>query len=180
MGLLTLFKLTLSPQAAFRCICLKFTCPIPNSAWCSHFPLWPWMGTAHSIWQTRDHTFLFFFCFSGPTKITRAFRTVLSSHGTALLCWPSWRCREVSHRSRAKKKKKENAVCDWGGDSVVLAMQTGSPRRQLFIFFFKTVFMAARGEAARRAPTRWFVFQPVWCCLDISCCSNTGGCGWCW
>lgn len=78
------------------------------------------------------------------------------------------------------KKKKENAVCDWGGDSVVLAMQTGSPRRQLFIFFFKTVFMAARGEAARRAPTRWFVFQPVWCCLDISCCSNTGGCGWCW
>lgn len=102
--MLTLFKLTLSLQAVFRYICLKFTCPIPNSARCSHFPLWPWMGTAHSIWQTRDHTFLFF-CFSGPTKTTRAFRTVLSSHGTALLCWPSWRCREVSHRSRGKKKK---------------------------------------------------------------------------
>lgn len=141
--LLTLFKLTLSPQAVFRCICLKFTCPIPNSAWCSHFPLWPWIGTAHSIWETRDHTFYFFLlvwahqnhkCIQDGAFIARNSIVVLT-FVTMQRGFP-----------QKQRKKKENEVCDWGGDSVVLAMQTGSPRRQLFIFVFKLCLWQLGGK----------------------------------
>lgn len=175
--LLTLFKLTLGLWAVFKCVCLKSTCPIPNWAWCFHFPLWPWRGTACSIWQIRDHTTFFFFfshvwshqnhkCIQDGAFIARNSIVVLT-----------FVTMQRGFPQKQRKKKKRSVWLRWWfscaghADRVTLA-----PAIHLFL----TVFMAARGEEARRAPTRWFVFQPVRCCLDISCCSNTGGCGWFW
>lgn len=41
---------------------------------------------------------------------------------------------------------------------------------------FQTAFMAAKGEKTRWIVRSWFVFRPVWCCLAVSCCLNTGVC----